>query len=64
MIRLYNIITLILIVYIGLMAYWAKDLIIVYKNYGEYFLLITISLIAILLLRYTIKLRDRNNEDD
>lgn len=46
------------------MAYWAKDLIIVYKNYGEYFLLITISLIAILLLRYTIKLRDRNNEDD
>ena len=65
MIKLYNIITLILIAYIAVMAYWARDLIIVDKNYLEFSLLIGISLIAIFLLRYSIKLKDgRNNDDD
>ena len=64
MIKLYNVITLLLLLYIATMAYWARDLVIVYKNYIEYFLLIGISLAAIFLLRYTIKQRDRKNNDD
>ena len=64
MIKLYNVITFFLIAYIALMAYWSRDLIIVYNNYFEYFSLIGISLIAIFILRYTIKLRDRKNCDD
>lgn len=64
MIKLYNIITLILIAYIAVMAYWARDLIIIDKNYLEFSILIGISLIAIFLLRYSIKLRDRRNNDD
>ena len=46
------------------MAYWARDLIIVDKNYLEFSLLIGISLIAIFLLRYSIKLKDERNKDD
>jgi hypothetical protein len=46
------------------MAFWARDFIIVYNNYLEFFLLIAISIVAIFLLRYTIKCRDRNNNDD
>ena len=64
MIKLYNIITLILIAYIAVMAYWARDLIIIDKNYLEFSILLGISLIAIFLLRYSIKLRDRKNNDD
>lgn len=64
MIKLYNIITFILIVYIALMAYWARDLIMVYNNYFEYFTLIGFSLVFIFVLRYTIKRRDRKNNDD
>ena len=64
MIKLYNIITLILIAYIAVMAYWARDLIIIDKNYLEFSILLGISLIAIFLLRYSIKLRDRRNNDD
>ncbi len=64
MIKLYNIITLILIAYIAVMAYWARDLIIVDQNYLEFSLLIGISLIAIFLLRYSIKLKDERNKDD
>ena len=64
MIRLYNVITLILILYIAAIAYWARDLAIVNKNYIEYFLLIGISLVAIFLLRYTIKQRDKKNNND
>lgn len=64
MIKLYNFISLILIAYIAVMAYWARDLIIVDKNYLEFSLLIGISLIAIFLLRYSIKLKDERNKDD
>lgn len=64
MIKLYDIITLILVIYIALMAYWARDLIIVYGNYFEYFSLIAISLAFIFALRYTIKRRERKNNDD
>ena len=64
MIKLYNFISLILIAYIAVMAYWARDLIIVDKNYLEFSLLIGISLIAIFLLRYYIKLKDERNKDD
>ena len=64
MIKLYNFISLILIAYIAVMAYWARDLIIVDKNYLEFSILIGISLIAIFLLRYSIKLKDQRNKDD
>ena len=64
MIKLYNFISLILIAYIAVMAYWARDLIIVDKNYLEFSILIGISLIAIFLLRYSIKLKDERNKDD
>lgn len=64
MIKLYDIITLILVIYIALMVYWARDLIIVYGNYFEYFSLIGISLAFIFALRYTIKRRERKNNDD
>lgn len=46
------------------MAYWARDLIIVYGNYFEYFSLIGISLAFIFALRYTIKRRERKNNDN
>ena len=46
------------------MAYWARDLIIVYNNYLEFFLLIAISVVAIFMLRYTIKRRDRKYNDE
>ena len=46
------------------MAFWARDLIIVYNKYLEFFFLIAISLVAIFLLRYTIKCRDRKNNDE
>ena len=64
MIKSYNIITIILIAYIAIMAYWARDLIIVYNNYLEFFLLIAISVVAIFMLRYTIKRRDRKYNDE
>lgn len=64
MIKSYNIITIILIAYIAIIAYWARDLIIIYNNYLEFFLLIGVTLIAILLLRYTIKCRDRKNNEE
>jgi membrane protein implicated in regulation of membrane protease activity len=64
MIKLHNIITFILIAYIAIMAFWARDLIIVYNKYLEFFFLIAISLVAIFLLRYTIKCRDRKNNDE
>lgn len=64
MIKLYDIITIILIAYITLMAYWARDLIMVYNNYFEYFSLIAISLGFIFALRYTIKRKNKNDNDD
>ena len=64
MIKLYNFITFILIVYIATMAYMARDLIIVDKNYLGFSLLMGLSLIMIFLLRYTIKQREKKNSDE
>ncbi len=64
MIKPHNIVSFFLILYIAIAAYLAKDLVIVYDNYFEYFFLIAISLIIIIILRYTLKHVDINNNDD
>ena len=64
MIKLYNFIALILIIYIATMAYWAKELIMVEKNYLEFLLPIGISFIATFILSYTLKRKDRKNNED
>ena len=64
MIKLYNFIALILIIYIATMAYWAKELIMIEKNYLEFLLPIGISFIATIILSYTLKRRDRKNNED
>lgn len=62
--KTHNIVTLILCAYLATMAYWARDLILIDNDFFEYFFLLAVSLIIVIILRYTIKLRNKNRDDD
>lgn len=60
----YNIITVILLIYLAIMAYIGRDLIISEEKYFEFFSLIGVTLLVILLLRISLKKRDNKNNFD
>lgn len=54
----YNIITLLLIIYLAVMAYFGRGMLLS-GNYWEYFSIIVITLLVIIMLRWALKRREK-----